>query len=82
MEHLYRTWGSGIAKRRAELGLTQQQLAERVEVEQQAVSKWELGLTAPRNDIKLRLAAVFGVDANELFPLVPVPVTAPDPVAS
>ena len=36
-----KTIGENIASRRTELGLTQEQLAEKMHVTAQAVSKWE-----------------------------------------
>lgn len=41
--------GLRIAQAREEAGLTQEQLGERVGVSYQAVSRWELGETTPRN---------------------------------
>ena len=40
-----------IRQAREELGLTQEDLAERLEVSRQAVSKWELGASVPSRKI-------------------------------
>lgn len=39
-----------IKTAREERGLTQEQLAERLEVSRQAVSKWEMGLSVPSSE--------------------------------
>lgn len=39
--------GNFITKKRKELGMTQQKLAEQLNVSFQAVSKWENGTTVP-----------------------------------
>ena len=39
--------GELIRKLRTELGLTQRQLAEKINVSDKAVSKWECGTAAP-----------------------------------
>ena len=48
-------------------GFTQQQVAEVVNVSQQAVAMWENGLTKPRADLLPRLAALFHCTIDELF---------------
>ena len=45
--------GNFIAKKRKEQNLTQEQLAEKLGVSRQAISKWEGGLSTPELD-KLR----------------------------
>ena len=47
--------------------LTQEQLAEYLNVSAQAVSKWETGLTCPDIDMLPRLAVFFGVTTDELL---------------
>lgn len=49
--------GLRIAKAREEAGLTQDELAERVGVTYQAVSRWELGDTSPRDKSAYQLIA-------------------------
>lgn len=48
-KRLYRTVGELIRQRRGELGLTQEQLAERLRVTQPAVSAWERGKDLPNS---------------------------------
>ena len=48
-------------------GLTQQQLAERLHVTRQTVSKWEKGLSAPDGDMLPELACALGVSLGELM---------------
>lgn len=58
--------GASILNRRRALGLTQQQLADRVGVHQTRVSHWERGSRAPSADQLQALAAVFSVDLKTL----------------
>ena len=48
-------------------GLTQDQLAERVLVTRQAVSRWETGETQPNTDTLKLLSREFGVSVNTLL---------------
>ena len=48
-------------------GFSQQQVAEVVNVSQQAVASWENGLSKPRADLLPRLAALFHCTIDELF---------------
>ena len=47
--------------------LTQEQLAERVQVTRQAVSRWETGETQPNTDTLKLLSRVFNVSINTLL---------------
>ena len=47
--------------------LTQEQLAEYLNISSQAVSKWETGLSSPDIDMLPRLAVFFGVTVDELL---------------
>ena len=51
---------------RTALGLSQQELAERLEVSRQSVSKWETGQSVPDLDKIVRMAGLFGVTVDEL----------------
>ena len=48
-------------------GLTQEQLAERVMVTRQAVSRWETGETQPNTDTLKLLSREFDVSINTLL---------------
>ena len=48
-------------------GITQEQMAERVMVTRQAVSRWETGETQPNTDTLLLLSKEFGVSINTLL---------------
>lgn len=56
-----------IVKYRKENKLTQSQLAERVGVSTQAVSKWEQGICAPDISLLPEISKVFSININELF---------------
>ena len=59
--------GEHIAVYRKKVGLTQEQLAEKMNVTAQAVSKWENGLTCPDLDSVARLAGFLGVTVEQLI---------------
>ena len=59
--------GEHIAIYRKKAGLTQEQLAEKMNVTAQAVSKWENGLTCPDLDSVARLAGFLGVTVEQLI---------------
>lgn len=55
-----------LATLRREHGLTQEQLAERLGVSRQAVSKWERTESSPDTDNLIALARLYGVTLDEL----------------
>ena len=59
--------GGFIAEKRRQHSLTQQQLAGRLNISFQAVSKWENGTASPNIELLAELAAVLGVTADELL---------------
>ncbi len=59
--------GEHIAAYRKKAGLTQEQLAEKMGVTAQAVSKWENGLTCPDLDSVARLSGFLGVSVEQLI---------------
>lgn len=59
--------GNFIAKCRKDKKLTQQQLAEKLDITDRAVSKWERGLSLPDVSIMLELCEILGITLNELF---------------
>lgn len=58
--------GSQIKKFRSGLGLSQEELAEKVYVSRQTISNWETGKSYPDLHSVLLLGAVFGVSLDEL----------------
>ena len=62
-----KTLGKRIVMHRKRLGLTQEQLAERVRVSAQAVSKWENNLSCPDISVLPELADVFDISLDELL---------------
>lgn len=67
--------GQNIAKWRKEKGMTQDQLAERLDISAQAVSKWENGVSFPDISLVPRLADIFQVTIDQLFARDPDPET-------
>jgi len=61
------SFGARIKRERLDAGLTQRELAERVAVGVPHISKVEAGRENPGDDLIVRLAAVFEIDADELF---------------
>ena len=59
--------GELIRRFRTELNLTQKQLAERINVSDKAVSKWERGNGCPDVSLLSALAEVFGTDVQVLL---------------
>ncbi|MBO5575357.1 MAG: helix-turn-helix transcriptional regulator [Ruminococcus sp.] len=59
--------GELIRKLRTELGLTQRQLAEKINVSDKAVSKWECGNGCPDLSLLTALADVLGTDMQLLL---------------
>ena len=59
--------GTMILKYRKELGITQESLAQQLEVTNQAVSKWESDQCCPDVMLLPRLADIFGITIDALF---------------
>ena len=59
---------SQIAVRRQALGLTQRQLAERLDVSRSAVAMWECEKSVPSLALLPRLAAALGCAIEDLYP--------------
>lgn len=66
------TLGKRIAMLRKEKGLTQEQLAEKVGVSAQAVSKWENDVSCPDITLLPLLADLLGVTVDELLGVKPI----------
>lgn len=65
------TLGKKISELRKEKGITQEELAERLGVSPQAVSKWENDLSCPDIMLLPELAKLFDVTIDELFSVTP-----------
>ena len=59
--------GKFIAECRKKKNLTQAQLAEKLNITDRAISKWETGKAMPDSDIMLDLCNILGINANELL---------------
>lgn len=61
------TIGQKIANLRTLDGISQEQLAERLSVSRQSVSKWEMDQALPQIDKILLICELFGISADELL---------------
>lgn len=59
--------GKFIQEQRKEQNLTQEQLAEKLNISKNAVSKWERGLNLPDVSIMQDLCKILNISLNELF---------------
>lgn len=59
--------GTFIMERRREKGLTQARLAERLNITDRAVSKWETGRRLPDSSIMLELCGILDITADQLL---------------
>ena len=59
--------GKFITACRKEKNLTQAQLAEKLDITDRAISKWETGKAMPDSDIMLDLCDILGIKVNELL---------------
>ena len=66
MRHDLKECGKRIQQLRKERGLTQEQLAEKLNVSQNTIAKIESGLRRPSIDFLLELSEFFGVSTNYL----------------
>ena len=59
--------GKFIAECRREVGLTQMQLAEKLNITDRAVSKWETGRAMPDSSIMIELCQILKISVNDLL---------------
>lgn len=59
--------GRFIAQRRRGLGLTQRQLADKLDISDKTVSKWECGNGFPEPSLLLPLCGALGITVNDLL---------------
>ena len=67
---LYKFWGKNLKNYRQACNLTQEQAAEKLDTTDATISRWEAGLVMPNDEMKLRVAELYGVQAFAIFPLV------------
>ena len=58
---------NGLKERRAELGLTQAELAERVGVTRKTVNTVENGVFTPSTTLAVKLSQALGLSVEQLF---------------
>ena len=66
-----KTMAEVITSRRKELGMTQKDLAEKLNITDKAVSKWERGIACPDTAAIPKLAQILGVSIEELMTAQP-----------
>lgn len=66
-EILRRSLGEVLKEYRQRCGMTQEYVAEALNVSRQAVSKWETGAAEPATSNLLALAKLYGVDPGDLL---------------
>ena len=59
--------GKFISEQRKKIGLTQMQLAEKLNITDRAVSKWETGKAMPDSSLMLPLCDILGITVNDLL---------------
>ena len=59
--------GKFIAERRKMVNLTQMQLAEKLNITDRAISKWETGRAMPDSSIMLKLCEILKINVNDLL---------------
>ena len=69
-----RSMADVISSRRKELGMTQKELAEKLNITDKAVSKWERGIACPDTGTIPKLAQILGVSLEELMNAQPTAV--------
>ena len=56
-----------LIKLRKEMGLSQEELGNKLNVARQTVSKWELGETTPEMDKWIKMSEIFNITLDELI---------------
>ena len=56
-----------IREKRLRLGISQLELAKKLNVSQQAVSMWEIGAKVPRTKTLIRISEICGCTVDELL---------------
>lgn len=67
--------GNNIKNERKKLGITQEELAEKLSVTRQAISNWENGKTEPDIETLTKIAQIFDISIDELVDGIPKGIT-------
>ena len=62
-----KSFGNRLAELRRERNMTQYDIADRLNITAQAVSKWENDLTSPDIDTLIALSDIFDISVDELL---------------
>ena len=60
-------FGERLAALRKERGMSQEELAEKLQLTRQTISKWETGASTPDLELLIQLAEVFDVSVDFLL---------------
>lgn len=63
----YQSLAEALKAQRTAHGMTQEQVAEALDVTRQAVSKWETGAAEPSTSNLMALAKLYGIELSELL---------------
>lgn len=69
--------GANLKTLRKNKGFSQEQLATRLNVVRQTVSKWEQGLSVPDSEMLVKISEVLGASVGELLSVEIAPEKAP-----
>ncbi|GAB2022263.1 helix-turn-helix transcriptional regulator [Pseudolactococcus yaeyamensis] len=69
-EELARYVGSKIREYRKQKGWTQNELANKLGINKTTVSNYEVGFRTPRQKLLFKIADIFGVSINDIFPSI------------
>lgn len=61
------TLGEKITKLRISYNISQEELADQLDISRQSVSKWEMDQALPQIDKALKICEIFGISADELL---------------
>ena len=60
-------FGERLQKLRSDLNLTQKELAEKLNIKQQAISSYEQGTTKPKNEVIIKISKLFNISIGYLM---------------
>ena len=63
----YQSLAEALKAQRTAHGMTQEQVAEALDVTRQAISKWETGAAEPSTSNLMALAKLYGIELSELL---------------